>query len=236
MPVHDSDKTQDQLLATVTGEPCQPVRIYYRVSDKNAVNKKFGALKCMQADMVRRRWVWLFDGEARDLEFEKKYRDIPKKRRPIVIGSFYFRPPTEMYLDLRSIERAIHAVPFFDRHLGRRLAEATEFAVVNRLLSAAEYQIDLDHFFADEVRLNLEDRLDQVKGNPLATLRLLEEEMAKPEPEVVRGPLHYYSDGIDSFRASLRLRQSLALERWKGNPATMQSLLEKLIGQSQQPN
>jgi len=236
MQVQNSEKTQDQLLATVTGELCQPVRIYYRVSDKNAVNKKFGALKCMQADMVRRRWVWLFDGEARDLEFAKKYRDIPKKRRPIVIGSFYSRTPTEMYLDLRSIERAIHAVPFFDRHLGRKLAEATEFSVVNRLLSAAEYQVDLDQFFTDEVRPNFEDRLDQVKGDPLATLRFMEEEMAKPEPVVVRGPLHYYSDGIDSFRTSLRLRQSLALEHWKGNPATMQSLVEKLVAQSQQPN
>ena len=236
MQVQNSEKTQDQLLATVTGELCQPVRIYYRVSDKNAVNKKFGALKCMQADMVRRRWVWLFDGEARDLEFAKKYRDIPKKRRPIVIGSFYSRTPTEMYLDLRSIERAIHAVPFFDRHLGRKLAEATEFSVVNRLLSAAEYQVDLDQFFTDEVRPNFEDRLDQVKGDPLATLRFMEEEMAKPEPVVVRGPLHYYSDGIDSFRTSLRLRQSLALEHWKGSPATMQSLVEKLVAQSQQPN
>jgi hypothetical protein len=136
-----------------------------------------------------------------------------------------------MYLDLRSIERAIHAVPFFDRHLGRRLAEAAEFAVVNRLLSAAEYQIDLDRFFTDEVRLNLEDRLDQVKGDPLATFRLLQEEIAKPEPEVIRGPLHYYSDGIDSFRASLRMRQMLALERWNGNPGTAKDLVEKLIGQ-----
>jgi len=232
MKIQHSDKAQRQLLATVTGEICQPVRIYYYVRDKNAVNKKFRGLQCMQSDPVARRWVWLFDGEAKDLEFEKQYRDIPKKLRPIVIGSFYFRPPSEMYLDVRSIERAIHALPFFDRHLGRRVAEATEFSIVNRLLSAAESQIGFDRFFKDEVRLDFEALLDQVKDDPVATLQLLQDEITKPEPEVVRIPLSFYSDGIDFFRTALRIRQSIAIEHWNGNPVSFNDVIEKALGRA----
>ena len=231
MQTEHSDNAERQLLATVTGELCQPVRIYYDVPDKNAVNKKFRALKCVQSDPARRRWVWLFDGEAKGLAFEKSYRDIPTKFRPVVIGSFHFRPPSEMHLDLRSIERAIHALPFFHRHLGRKTAEATEFSIVNRLLSAAEQPLDCDRLFRDEVRVDSEELLDQVKDDPLAALQLLEDEMNKPEPEVVRRRLNFYSDGIDSFRTALKIRQSIAIEHWNGNPVSFGDFYNRMLGQ-----
>ena len=231
MQTEHSDNAERQLLATVTGELCQPVRIYYSVPDKNAVNKKVRALKCVQSDPARRRWVWLFEGEAKGLAFEKSYRDIPKKLRPIVIGSFHFRPPSEMHLDLRSIERAIHALPFFDRHLGRKTAEATEFSIVNRLLGADEQPIDFDRLFKDEVRTNVEELLEQFKGNPMAALQLLEDEMKAPEPEVVRRSLNFYSDGIDSFRTALKIRQSIAIERWNGNPVSFGDFYNRMLGQ-----
>jgi hypothetical protein len=231
MQTEHSDKAERQLLATVTGELCQPVRIYYDVPDKNAVNKKFRALKCVQSDPARRRWVWLFDGEAKGLAFEKSYRDIPTKLRPIVIGSFHFRPPSEMHLDLRSIERAIHALPFFDRHLGRKTAAATDFSIVNRLLGADEQPIDFDRLFKDEVRMDLEEQLKQVKRNPMAALRFLEDQMNTPEPEVVRRPLNFYSDGIDSFRSALKIRQAIAIEHWNGNPVSFGDFYNRMLGQ-----
>ncbi|NEX22700.1 hypothetical protein G3480_20720 [Thiorhodococcus mannitoliphagus] len=230
------NEARTQLLATVTGELSQPVRIYFNVPDKNAVNKKFRSLKCMQSDLVRKRWTWLFEGEAKKLEFDKGYAEIPKKLRPIIIGSFYFRPPAEMYLDVRSIERAIHAITFFDRLLGRKIAEMTEFSVVNRLLSATEYQVDFKHFFKEEVRLSPDHLLDQLKSNPLEALQLLGQEMDKPEPEVVRMPLNYYSDGIEGIKSALRMRQYVALEKWKGNAVSSKDVFERIFGQLSQPS
>ncbi len=57
---------------------------------------------------------------------------------PIVIGSFFLRNGDELLLDLRSFERAIKAIPFFDKHIGPDAARVTYAAVVNRLFDAKE--------------------------------------------------------------------------------------------------
>ncbi|SJM94675.1 hypothetical protein CRENPOLYSF2_420007 [Crenothrix polyspora] len=78
------------IMATLTGEYAQPVRLCYKLHDKQALHRKiFTNLKCMSYESLNNRWVWLFDHEAKKLVFEKKYQDIPKHLHPIVIGSFF---------------------------------------------------------------------------------------------------------------------------------------------------
>jgi hypothetical protein len=36
-------------------------------------------------------------------------------------------------------------------------------------------------------------------------------------PEVERFPVNYYEDGIKLLEASLRMRETVSLEHWKGN-------------------
>ncbi len=83
-------------------------------------------------------WVWLYDHEAKTLQFQRSYAEFPKDLHPIVIGSFFLRTKDKLLLDLRSCERAILAIPFFAKHLPRRVAKVTESEIVNKLFSATE--------------------------------------------------------------------------------------------------
>lgn len=72
MNTEDSSKHL-RLHASITGEIAQPVRLYFHVPDKNLVNAKLRKLKCMQTDPPRKRWVWLYEKEAKKLSFPKPY-------------------------------------------------------------------------------------------------------------------------------------------------------------------
>ena len=124
------------LLATITGEFYQPVRLHYRVFDANGVRQSLDKLSCVKPDPPRQRSVWLYEDEARGLAFKLSYAQIPEKLRPVVLGSIS-RPTSEtLVLDLRSPERAVAAIPFFDTHLPRSVAEVTEAEVANKLYSS----------------------------------------------------------------------------------------------------
>jgi hypothetical protein len=231
----NTEELSKHLLATITGEMIQPVRLYFHVPDKNLVDVKFSKLNCMKPDPPRKRWVWLYEKEAKKLSFSKSYADIPAKVKPLVLGSFYFNPPHEVYLEVRSIERAIHALTFFDKYLGRKVAEAREIAVVNRLLNATENNLSYDYLFEHEVKEDGETLLAEMadylgeKSDPQKTLQFLEKKMSKPEPEMVRQSLNFYEYGIAPIRALLKMRQIIAKEHSAGNTAfTFKDLVEGL--------
>jgi len=110
-----------------------------------------------------------------------------------VIGSFFIRG-NELFLDLRSFERAIKAIPFFDKHIGESVARITDAAVVNRFFDAQEQfpPPNLDLFF----------NRSQEKQHQL---------------EVEKFPVHFYEDGMGSLELVLRIRHIVAFEHWKGN-------------------
>ncbi len=57
------------LVATMTNEPFQPVRLYYRIPSKAKMERKLRPLECMTEDSIQRCWEWLYHGEARSLRF-----------------------------------------------------------------------------------------------------------------------------------------------------------------------
>lgn len=186
------------LQMTVTGEVVQPIRLYYQIVDKKRLIDRFKQLRCMDLDRTNNRWVWLYSHESKILKFKKSYQSIPKEMHPIVIGSFFLRNRDELLLDLRSFERAIEAIPFFDKYIGRAVARITYAAVVNRLFDAKEqFSPNLDVFFCSD--------------------DMTENDMEESVPEVEEFPLHFYEDGITSIEAVLRMRQIMAFEHWNGN-------------------
>lgn len=108
----DVSNADEKLVVTVTGEYVQPVRLYYRLKDKRAVKKVFSKLKCMDYDAGRDRYVWLYQKEAKKLTFKYPYSAVPAEQRPVVIGSFFSESVDEMYLEIRSIERALEGIVF----------------------------------------------------------------------------------------------------------------------------
>ena len=141
------------LLGTLTGEHFQPVRLHYRVLNHPGLLRAFEKLRCLEYDAPRKRWVWLYDHEAKKLRFQRSYAQFPKELRPIVIGAFFLRTEKTLLLDLRSCERALLAIPFFDTQLPRKLVELGDAEIVNRLfpLTKTNQQLTPDALFDRQI-------------------------------------------------------------------------------------
>src|SRR4051794_9765948 len=66
--------TEKQSIQTLTGELFQPIRLYYRLHNRSAVQVVFNKLHCMEFDKPDKRWVWVYDDEAKKLQFNKPWR------------------------------------------------------------------------------------------------------------------------------------------------------------------
>jgi hypothetical protein len=129
--------TGRQLLATMTHEPFQPVRLYYSIPDRASVCKKFRSLQCIVDVPAEGCWQWLFHAESALLRFAGGYADVPKEKQPIVLARFRFPKEGRMTLQTNSIERAIGAARFFAPRLGPHVV-ALRCRVVNRCFAAEE--------------------------------------------------------------------------------------------------
>jgi hypothetical protein len=135
-------KSEDRrLLATMTNEPFQPVRLYYSIPDRSFVTEKLRALKCMVDVPPEQCWQWLFHAEAASLRFAAGYDNVPKEKRPIVLGRIRFPKSDGMTLDTNSILRAIEGARFFAPRFGPEVV-AMRCRVVNRYFAAEEGRLD----------------------------------------------------------------------------------------------
>jgi hypothetical protein len=193
--------------------------------------RAFERLRCLDYESSRRRWVWLYAHEAKRLRFQRSYAQFPKELHPIVIGAFFLRTEETLVLDLRSCERALLAIPFFDTHLPRRLIALEDAEVVNQLFPATEANLKLtpDALFDPQIGTGVDpvalvQRLaEKTAGvrDPGEKSRIvledLESRAKEPLPEIERFPVHYAEDGIGGFTLALRLRQIVAMQHWLGN-------------------
>jgi hypothetical protein len=222
-------------LITTTGEIYQPIRLHYELFNQGRLLKIFDKLDCVGFDPPRQRWIWVYTGEARTLKFKRSYEDVPDEWREIALGYFFIRrsgdfikTDQELLLDLRSFERTVAAVEFFDRQIPRTVARLAFFDVVNRIFSGVERPADdFDYFFEREEVLKanpfaLIEAIEKLDGNApdfearrLAFLAETEARMDRPRPEVERLPADYYEDGIEAFRKSFMVRQTQSLMEWE---------------------
>jgi hypothetical protein len=214
--------TKKLCIKTLTGELFQPIRLYYLVHSKSAVQVAFNKLRCMDFDKPGDRWTWLYDDEAKKLQFEKPWSSIPPDRRPIILGSFYTRVDGEMYLDIGSVERALAAIAFFDRHVKRTAAEVTYVGIYNRLpTSQAEHPGScFDALFESVDTGAIERKIDEgmQKVAELMKSGRVEDVMNDRRFDLVEAfPANYYTDGPELLRATLMMRRTVALKRWAGH-------------------
>ncbi len=227
-----SDRT---LLVTTTGEPIQPACLHYSVRDLQRLETCFRKLRCMSFDNVRNGWVWHYDEEARSLEFEHSWEEV-SKHGPVVLGSFYIRGAKAAELYVRSIERALMAVEFFDEHVPRTVARVNDMDVANRLFSAEERALTPETLFADaetDFRQQVVER-EALWANPQQMMaefqRQFSGEERKQLPELERIPTNFYEDGIESLKHTLILRQHLAMAHWTGNhDLTLVDLIQQSV-------
>jgi hypothetical protein len=98
-----ADPSKRHLLMTLTNEPFQPVRLYYSIPERDSVVKRLRALKCTVNAPSEQCWQWLFQAEAAPLRFACSYNDVPKVKRPIILGRIRFPRDGGMTLQTNSI-------------------------------------------------------------------------------------------------------------------------------------
>ena len=231
-----------QIVKTMTGEIFQAVRIFYTVHDKERVQRKFSKLSCMEFDRDNDRWVWTYWGETKRFKFEASYMSIPEHMRPIVLGSFFTSIDGAMHLDVGSIERAIKAIPFFEKHVGRSIASVTNIGIHNQLLSDKNDHpgSNFDTIFKGVGFIDPEERIEKLKekhGDSYLKIMLaesqafLQKKTKRDQKKAEIFPTNFYEDGIDLLEKNLTMRQIVAFEHWKGNKDySLADVINKMVG------
>ena len=241
MPAEKEDKNRI-LLKTMTQETYMLARIHYDLFDKEKIQLIFSKLRCMAYD-IEGRWVWLYEDEAKKLKFEGSYYEIPKERRPIVLGSFYSKKDDETYLNVNSFDRAKKAVVFFDKYIPRTVAMVTDIEVVNKIFGYSDGNLPKHEDYFDKEPIKIKDtektmnELENIASsieNPSERLEIalthMENSAKEHLPEVERFPIHFYEDGIMGLDGSLKMRETIALQHWSGNKDyTFYDLMQEII-------
>jgi len=218
------------LLNTITNESYMLARIYYDLRDKGKLQRIFSKLRCMDYDKNLDRWVWLYQGEAKKLKFNKPYDKIPRHQRPIVLGSFFSKDDGSMYLNTNSFVRARRAVVFFDKHIPRSVASLADMVVVNKIFGFQGGTPPKHEDYFDKEPLDLEphekiledlikeaETIKDPTEKMLFGLAKLEEKARRPFPEIESIPVEsYYEDGIAGIRLALISREIIAMKHWQG--------------------
>jgi hypothetical protein len=240
-----------RLLVTMTNEPFHPVRLYYSIADRSAVIKKLRALKCMAEVPSEQSWQWLFKAEAAAIRFPAGcYEDVPKEKRPIVLGRFRFPRNGEMTLETNSIPRAIEGARFFGSRLGPQVV-AIRCRVVNRCFAAEEGRLDelMKTIDRDVTVIDLRQTeatctqefkdLRGIKDPELAMAEFIKRKLASGEdvPMVEDFPLAPEEE-TPEFRdlaVTLQLRAIRAFEHWQGNThLTLTAIIVRTVEQGAQ--
>ena len=216
----------------MTKEPFQPVRLYYEIPACPAVISRLRDLECMVEAPAERSWQWLFHAEAAPLRFAAGYEDVPKERRPIILGRVRFPESGGMTLQTNSIERVIQGARFFASRLGPDVM-AVRCRVVNRCFAADEgtpdelmKTLDQNVTVVDprQAEADFEEDIKgarSVKDAERAVARSLKRKLRSGEdvPMVEDFPLHPEEETPDfqSLASALQFRFVRAVEHWRGN-------------------
>jgi hypothetical protein len=237
------------LLMTMTNEPFQPVRLYYSVPDPSFVIRKLAALRCMVEAPSEQCWQWLFHAEAASLRFPAGgYDDVPKAKRPIVLGRIRFPEHEAMTLQTNSLERAIAAARFFAPRLGPEVV-AMRCRLVNRCFAAEEGQPDKLMATLDQDVTVIDPRVAEaamqrelagvrsIQDWNRAAAKSLERRLARKEdvPMVEDLPLAPEEETPDFkyLANTLRFRFVRAVEHWHGNTdLTLSAIIVRAVEQS----
>ncbi|MEM8637737.1 MAG: hypothetical protein AAGG51_02810 [Cyanobacteria bacterium P01_G01_bin.54] len=232
----ETTNNRKKMMVNYTGEPVQPARLYYHITNKKTVLGVFKKLRCVSYIPWLEAWQWLYENEAKKIHFDRSYNKVPKDQRPIALGQFRIRGE-DLMLDLRSFDRALAAIEFFDKRINRRAAQVYKLRVVNRLLDASQpeareqAETPYDRFFderdaevslskADKIESDLdeirEQHADEVEREAAMSdyFEILEQ---KPTPELEEIPVHFYEEGLSGLSLALKTRTIEAQQHWQGN-------------------
>ena len=231
------------LLVTMTGDPFQPVRLYYSIPNKVAATRIFLALRCT-VEEGSGAWLWHYEEEAAALKFGRPRDELPAEVHPIILGRFRFPSKDRLVLEVRSADRAIEAAKFFGPMFGPKVV-LQRARIINRLFEASEVEVGLDRLDrlldANVVRIDPQDAEDAIEA-ALAGARTQEEKQRayfahseerrkKDVPLVEDFPLapEEETPEFQHLTMTLRFRGLRAYEHWKGNTLTLAEVIHRVV-------
>jgi hypothetical protein len=220
-----SPLSRTQLVMTTTGELFLPTRIIYQILDEEQVRRRFHGLRCLNPEPLKGRWTWIYEHEAKSLAFSPAYEAIPPERQPVVLATCYVLTPEILHVYVRSTERLIKALSFFDTQFPRTCLKAEFMDEYNLLTSVSLDGPRLiptpEDFFKDESRIQYRDPEQFSQGgDALAAAGLLLTEMQREMAPLERHRLDaYYEDGPEYLVDALKLRELLAMKQHESGKA-----------------
>jgi hypothetical protein len=244
----DLSKQKKSPVVTFTGEIAQPVRLHYNIRHFQKVLDKLRDLKCVGTNIPKRRFQWHLSHEASDGTLKLTSNQNPADIR--VLG-FLFVDETEKKMMIRvlSIERAVFALRFFDKYIGKKYMKVTSVDMYNRILSnSVEDEMMIKNsdllFPAERITIakvgEILELMEQWKAAGMSQVEMQRAFMEytelshkRPVPEIEHFPIYFYEDGIDAVQFGLKLHQIVAFEHFNGNTSfRMKDAVEKLMGVS----
>ena len=215
----------------MTGEVFMLAQVRVEIYDQTKLIEKFRTLKCMEYDATQDRWLWIYRKEASHLKFNVPFKKIPRNCRDVILGSFFLRDDGRGYLNTNSFDRAIAAIPFFDKELGRDVLKFTSLDIVNRLIDQEELEIGLHQsYFGDfdpyerdfdqemRERISAIEKIAISKEHKFQLIQEQTETRTKEQLDLVeRIACHYYEEGLSGLEMILRMRQHIAIQHCLGN-------------------
>lgn len=149
------DRLQKPFLTVETGEAYQPLRLTYKVLQKQALVDLLNKLSCMTKNPAPDSWSWYWKSESNDLHFESldSYRKNPEYA--VRLGTFLIKDDM-LYVNLPSFKRACIGVPFFHRLIDPHIAEIYCVDFINKVFAVDER---LPHGFTE---LFKEEELERI--------------------------------------------------------------------------
>lgn len=251
MVQNDEMKNERVLAATVTGEPLQPVRLYWSVPKRSTVTPVFSALRCVVPEPGGA-WVWLYEDEARVISLMTPYDKLPPVVHPLHIGRFRLqaRPgqgtrakkDQRLVMELRSFDRAVEAAKFFAPRFGRGVL-LERVRLINRLFEGHEMVGGLhvlDRLLDQNVVVVDPRETEEALERALVSARTLHEkrlaferfshELRKKDVPLVEDFPLCPEEETPEFRdlaITLRLRLARAMDHFHGKPITLAELIHR---------
>lgn len=234
----------DTVIYTTTNEPMMPARLYYKVHNEDLLVRALKKLKCIGFES-KKHFVLLYYKEAKNLNLEVHYQDVPEECYPVVLATGCIKQGSILHLDLKSLQRAVCIIDFLGKHIPPTIMEITSFAHSNKLTviqNSQEIQElleqNFDHIFLDSNIHNINHviNLNDVVGKEILAsspdkamvneslamfMPYVEEEDIANYPEFERISIHYNRQKHDNLIVWLSIRavikELVATTHYEGN-------------------
>lgn len=138
------ERLQKPFLTVETGEAYQPIRLTYRILEKQKLIDALRKMHCL-TQKNESSWSWHWDSECTDLHFESLDSFKKNPDHPVRLGTLTILNET-LYLNLPSFKRACLAVPFFYKIMQTEFAKIQKADFINKVFGLSER---LPHGFAE---------------------------------------------------------------------------------------